>query len=296
MNKPIRNISHRARRVRTVDMLSAEEEHQLLCAWQERGDRRARNRLVAAFAPLAVSVAKRYRPRSGEADPDLVQQANIGLMKAADRFDREREIRFSTYAIWWVRSEVQAYVRANGSVVRRPNSVQSRRAAVQIAGLDAEMSAFPEKNRTDADAQLAAALGVDRRRAAALRAQVTGSDQSLNAPAQGEEGADRLALLVDPTSLEEPLALQKLETAGLRRILVDALAKLPDREREIIIATQVADPPATLKGIGAHYGISKERVRQLRERGFERLRAALRQQDLGLDSFLQKYDALCGHS
>lgn len=291
MNKPITTLSLGARRVRTIDMLSAEEERLLLRAWQERGDRRARNRLVSAFAPLAASAAKRFRPRSGEADPDLVQQASIGLMKAADRFDLERELRFSTYAIWWVRAEVQAYVRANSSVVRRPNSLQSRRAATRIAGLDAEMNASPEMNQADADARLAKALGVDTRRAAALRAQVTGSDQSLNAPALGEDGADRLALLVDPTSLEEPLALQNLETAGLRRVLVEALATLPDRERDIIIATQVTDPPATLKGLGMQYGISKERVRQLRERGFERLRAIMRQRDVGPNSFLRKNEA-----
>lgn len=285
MNKPVTNLIHGARRVRTSGMLSADQERKLVCAWQARGDRRARDRLINAFAPLAASVARRLKRGAGEVDPDLLQQANIGLMKAADRFDPERGFRFSTFAVWWVRAEVQDYARANTSIVRRPNSAQTRAATAQIAALDAEMAADPGMDRADADEKLADALGVGAQRAAALREQVTGSDSSLNALVRGEDGADRMALLVDPESLEEPVALQSLKIAGLRRVLVDVLNTLPDRERDIIFATQVTDPPATLEDLGTRYGISRERVRQLRERGFERLRAALRQRDLGLESF-----------
>lgn len=285
MNKPVTNLIHGARRVRTSGMLSADQERKLVCAWQARGDRRARDRLINAFAPLAASVARRLKRGAGEVDPDLLQQANIGLMKAADRFDPERGFRFSTFAVWWVRAEVQDYARANTSIVRRPNSAQTRAATAQIAALDAKMAADPGMDRADADEKLADALGVDAQRAAALREQVTGSDSSLNALVRGEDGADRMALLVDPESLEEPVALQSLKIAGLRRVLVDVLNTLPDRERDIIFATQVTDPPATLEDLGTRYGISRERVRQLRERGFERLRAALRQRDLGLESF-----------
>jgi RNA polymerase sigma-32 factor len=103
MNKPFTNRVHGARRIHTPDMLSAEVERDLVRAWQDHGDRRARDRLLRAFAPLAISAARRFNRGAREPDPDLVQQANIGLMKAADRFDPERDIRFSTYAVWWVR-------------------------------------------------------------------------------------------------------------------------------------------------------------------------------------------------
>lgn len=285
MNKPVTNLIQGARRVRTAGMLSAGEERALIDAWQAHGDRHARDRLIHAFAPLAGSIVKRFKRGGGEVDPDLLQQAQIGLMKAVDRFDPDRGFRFSTYAVWWVRAEVQDYLRANISVVRRPNSAQSRAAAVQIAALDAEMETNPDMNRADVDKRLADALGVDAHRAADLRDQVTGRDSSLNVPVRGEEGVDRLALLIDPSSLEESAALLSLKMAGLRRVLVDVLSTLPDRERDIVVATQVSDPPATLEGLGTRYGISKERVRQLRERGFQRLREALRQSDLGFDSF-----------
>lgn len=285
MNKPVTNLIQVARHVRTSQMLSADEERALICAWQQHGDRRARDRLINAFAPLAVSIAKRFKRGSRAADPDHVQQAQIGLMKATDRFDPERGIRFSTYAVWWVRAEVQKYARANTSVVRRPNSARTRAAARQIAALNAEMEAGADMDPADADKKLAAVLGVDLQKATDLRQQVTGSDSSLNAPVRDEDGADRMALLVDPKSLEESVALQSLKINGLRRALVDVLKTLSDRERDIVIATQVSDPPATLEELGTRHRISRERVRQLREKGLERLRAALRKRDLGLDSF-----------
>jgi len=169
--------------------------------------------------------------------------------------------------------------------VRRPNSARTRAAARQIAVLNAEIEAGADIDPADADKKLASALGVDLQTAADLRQQVNGSDSSLNVPVRDEDGADRMALLVDPKSLEEPVALQSLKIAGLRRILVDVLNALSDRERDIVIATQVSDPPATLEELGTRYGISRERVRQLREKGLERLRAALRKRDLGLESF-----------
>ncbi|MCR9140399.1 MAG: sigma-70 family RNA polymerase sigma factor [Alphaproteobacteria bacterium] len=253
--------------------------------WQQHGDQKARDRLINAFAPLAASIAKRFRRGSGKVDLDLMQQAQIGLIKATDRFDPERGIRFSTYAVWWVRAEVQEYARANASVVRRPNSARTRAAARQIAALNAELEAGADMDPAEADKKLAAALGVDLQKAADLRQQVTGSDSSLNAPVRNGDGADRMALLVDPKSLEEPIALQSLKIVGLRSALVDVLKTLSDRERDIVVATQVSDPPATLEELGTRYGISRERVRQVREKGLERLRVALRQRDLGLDSF-----------
>ncbi|MDR9482581.1 MAG: sigma-70 family RNA polymerase sigma factor [Salibaculum sp.] len=283
MNKPVTNIANGSHRVRTPGMLPHDREQALIRAWQARGDRAARDHLLAAFGPLAASIAKRYRRDTGEVDPDLLQQANIGLMKAADRFDTDRGLRFSTYAAWWVRDEVQNYARSNMSIVRRPNSHQTRAAVARLASLDAQTPADRGADSAEQDKQLAASLGVGEKRAAELRALVTGRDQSLNAPAQDEDGTERIALLVDPASLDAPLPLQRLETADLRAVLAETLATLPRREREIIVATQVSDPPATLEGLGDHYGVSKERVRQLRERAFARLREALADRGVGPD-------------
>ena len=286
MNKPMSNWGVRARRERSSDMLSAKDELRLLRAWQERGDSRARDHLIHAFGPMAAAMAKRYSPGGGEADPDLVQQATIGLMKAADRFNPDMGNRFATYAVWWVRAEIQDYKRNTLSVVRRPNSAQSRMAAVQIARLDTAMATDPDIDPIEAERRIAKAIGLGRDKLADLRAQITGTDFSLNVPATGNDGDERLALLVDPDSLEDTSHVHRLDVAVLRRALIEALSTLPVRERSIVIATQLNDPPATLESLGDHYGISKERVRQLRERGFERLRETMRENDLTPESFV----------
>jgi len=138
----------------------------------------------------------------------------------------------------------------------------------------------------EVDSHLAHALGVSKARVAILREQVSGRDFSLNVPAMGEDGEDRQALLVDPDSAEAPGRIERLDVGALRDGLASALSALPERERDIILATQLRDPPATLEGLGSRLGISKERVRQLRERGFERLRAALRENDLTPENIL----------
>lgn len=288
MNKPLRfrksNPHSQAPATRRQALLSAEEEIDLVLAWQKRQDFAARERLINAFAPMAAAMAKRFSPGDRKPDPDLVQQANIGLMKAADRFDPERGIRFSTYAVWWVRAEIQDFKLANLSVVRRPNSAEFRKAFFNLKRLDSAISS--DEPAAETDSAVAKALGVTEARLRDLRQQVTGSDSSLNVPVLGTEGEERMALLPDPASTDATDGLDGLDVGRLRGVLVKALRDLPDRERDIIVATQMSDPPATLEALGSKLGISKERVRQLRERGLERLREALNRHRLSLDCFV----------
>ena len=286
MNKPILNWARNGRCAKRVGMLSADDERRLLAAWQTHGDKVARDHLLEAFQPMAVAMAKRHSPHRAEPDRDLVQQASIGLMKAADRFDPENGARFSTYAAWWMRAEIQDFKQANLSVVRRPNSAQFRKALGNLSRLEEKFLRTPGCDRMEVDSHLAHALGVSKARVAILREQVSERAFSLNVPAMGEDGEDRQALLVDPDSAEAPGRIERLDVGALRDGLASALSALPERERDIILATQLRDPPATLEGLGSRLGISKERVRQLRERGFERLRAALRENDLTPENIL----------
>ena len=286
MNKPLPNRGTQPRRKRSLDMLSAADELHLVRAWQQRGDKRARDRLIEAFGPMAGAMAKRFSAGLQSAEPDLVQQANIGLMKAADRFDPDRGHRFSTYAVWWVRAEIQDYKLANMSIVRRPNSAAFRKAIGKLARLDEAMSCELGISRADADRRVATTLGVSVQRLNDLRQQVSGADVSLNVPAFGDDGEERMALLVDPASTQLLGTMHGLDIERLRDVLVAAIGALPDREREIIVATQIQDPPATLEGLGNRFGISNERVRQLRKRAFERLRTTMGQRDLALEYFV----------
>ncbi len=286
MNKPFRHWKSddpvRARH----RMLTAEDELALIRAWQERRDVEARNRLVAAFAPLAATVARRFSPGRSEPDPDLIQQANIGLMKAADRFDPERGMRFSTYAIWWVRAEIQDFRLANWSIVRRANSAQFRKVFFNLDRMEQALSQDEGDDAATRDARLATALGLSTERLSELRRQVSGADSSLNQKSHDDGGEDRIALLSDPQSEAEEGRIDALDADRLRAALVAALQSLPERERDIVFATQIAEPPATLEVLGEKFGISKERVRQLRERAFEKLRSNLRARDLSLESFV----------
>ncbi|MFO7757350.1 MAG: sigma-70 family RNA polymerase sigma factor [Roseovarius sp.] len=286
MNKPVMNWSAGSHRKRSSGMLSAEDEGDLLRAWQERGDRQARDEIIRAFAPLASASAARFSGTRGEVDPDLLQQANIGLMKAADRFEPERGNRFATYAVWWIRAEIQAYRRANMSVVRRPNSPQIRKVAAQLPRLDAEMSREDGSDRVEAERRIAEKLEITPQRLADLRAQLSVTDRSLNMRPSGPDGDESIALIPDPSSSDMSDRVHPLDVDVLRHVLVEALDALPDREREIVLATELSDPPATLAVLGARFGISRERVRQLRERGLERLRKALRDRALAPDCFM----------
>lgn len=286
MNKPLPNWGTQPRRKRSHAMLSADDELHLVRAWQQRGDRRARDRLIVAFGPMAAAMAKRFSAGLQSAEPDLVQQANIGLMKAANRFDPDRGYRFSTYAVWWVRAEIQDYKLATMSIVRRPNSAGFRKAIGKLARLDEAMSCDPGISRAEADMRVAATLGVSLQRLNDLRQQVSGADVSLNVAAFGDDGEERMTLLVDPASKQQMGTMHGIDIERLRDVLVEAIGALPDREREIIVATQVQDPPATLEGLGNRFGISKERVRQLRERGLKKLRTTMDQQELALEYFV----------
>jgi RNA polymerase sigma-32 factor len=286
MNKPISNWGTQPRRKRTANMLSAGDELHLLRAWQQRGDKRARDKVITAFSPMAGAMAKRALAGSKTAESDLMQQANIGLMKAADRFDLDRGYRFSTYAVWWVRAEIQDYKLANRSIVRRPNSADLRKSIANLSRLDETVSNNPTISRADADTCVARALGVSPLRLNDLREQVSGVDFSLNVPSVGDDGEDRMARLVDPVSMEDADTMNRHDIKTLRALFVEMIGALPDREREIIVATQLQDPPATLDRLGTHLGISGERVRQLRERGFERLRTTMGQRDLELEHFV----------
>lgn len=285
MNQTLSNWGTRSRKS-GHEMLTAEEELKLVKSWQTRGDQRARNRLISAFAPMAAATVKRYAPGRGLADPDLMQQANIGLMKAADRFDPERGFRFSTYAVWWVRAEIQGYKIANMSIVKRPNSADFRKVVFNLSRLETEVTAGQNISKQEANRRVAQALSISERRLNDLRNQMPTADSSLNIPAFGEEGEERMSLLPDPNSSDEGARTNPMDIEKLREVLLDALQNLPDRERAIVVATQLVEPPSTLEVLGNRYGISKERVRQLRERGFERLRDSLSRKDLTLDCFV----------
>jgi len=283
MNKPYipPAPSRQGRRPAPV-LLTETEERRLARAWRETGDVAARNRLVTAFTPLVMSMVQRFTRARPSDDPDMLQHAFLGLLRAADGYDPERGVRFSTYAAWWVRAELQDYRMANWSLVRRGRSAKARKAFFRLGPIEAALPPSPDETAEDRDLSIARRLGVAPEELDGMRRQFGGADASLNRQSGADEdGAQALDLLPDPDVDVEAEVAARHDLKVIRKALGRHLGRLPDRERAIVVANVMQDPPLTLQDLGDTYGISRERVRQLRERGLERLRASLGREEDG---------------
>lgn len=263
-------------------LLERDEEYDLARRWSEHGDQKALHSLIHSHMRLAISIAKRFR-NYGLPMSDLVQEGHIGLMEAAARFQTARDVRFSTYATWWIRASIQDYVLRNWSIVRGGTSsgqkalfFNLRRIRAKLDRANAGGEALP---REEIHRSIAQSLGVSPVEVARMDARLNVPDLSLNAPMSSteEDGAERLDQLVAPDPLPDEQASSHIDGERRRRWLEDALRALNEREIRIITARRLAEEGETLEVLGARLGISKERVRQIESRAIEKLRVALTQ-------------------
>jgi RNA polymerase sigma-32 factor len=256
-------------------MLEAGHERELAQRWREEGDEHALHELTTAYMRLVVAMASRFR-HYGLPLSDLVQEGNVGLMQAAMRFEPDREVRFSTYASWWIRSAMQDFVLRNWSIVRTgTTSAQKalffnlRRLRARIGDVgDAVMSA-------EATSKVAKALRVPERDVEAMAARLSAPDRSLNAPLTEEGDGEWQDLLADDGAGPEADAMVSHDSAARVELVQDAMRDLSDRERLIIRERKLEDDAVTLEALGERLGISKERVRQIEGNALEKLRRAL---------------------
>lgn len=265
-----------SRQAMRAELLDAETESQLARAWRDERDQAALNRLIHAYMRLAISMAAKFR-RYGTAMNDLIQTASLGLMKAADKFDPDRGVRFSTYAVWWVKAELQEHVMRDWSLVRTGSTSGQKTLFFNLARvrsrLDRELG---QPGPVALRAAVAAELGVSLGDVEMMEARLSGGDFSLNAVQAGEgEGREWVDLLEDdaPRPAETVEAAHDLEI--LRGWLSDALNGLSPRERLIVTERQLRAPGRTLESLGQELGLSKERVRQIEAAAHGKLRVAL---------------------
>jgi RNA polymerase sigma-32 factor len=256
--------------------LSREEEHDLAVRWKELGDQQALHQITTAHMRLVISMASKFR-YFGLSIGDLIQEGHVGLLEAAARFEPDREVRFSTYATWWIRASMQDYILRNWSIVRGGTSSAQKALFFNLRRLRARLAQSAEPLPDNAIyREISSALGVSEADVAMMDSRLSGPDTSLNTPIADDSGsADRMDFLISDDPLPDEIAEDVIDIERRSEWLYDALGVLNPRELRIIKERRLQDDGATLESLGEKLGISKERVRQIETRAMEKLKSAL---------------------
>ena len=257
-------------------MLEKSHELELARRWRDKGDEKALHELVRSYTRLVISAASRFR-HYGLPMGDLIQEGNIGLMQAANRFEPEREIRFSTYATWWIRSAMQDYILRNWSIVRTGTTAAQKSLFFNLRRLRAkiERTQGSEGLGPEGRAQIAKELNVNLKDVEDMEGRLSGGDNSLNATV-GEDGDEEWQnFLADDRPNPEDIVMGMRDAKTRSQWLENALGSLSDREQKIIRDRHLQYETVTLEDLGKDLGVSKERVRQLEARAMEKLKASM---------------------
>ncbi|WP_071673894.1 RNA polymerase factor sigma-32 [Nioella nitratireducens] len=269
-----------SRHARAAELLDAETERDLAIAWRDHRDEAALHRLITAYMRLAISIAWKFRGY-GASMNDLIQEAGLGLMKAADRFDPDRGVRFSTYAVWWVRAGMQDFVMRNWSMVRTGSTSSQKSLFFNMRRVRARIEAEAATDGIELDSHqvremIASEIGVALKDVEMMEGRLAGTDFSLNAvQGDGEDGREWIELLEDDSEQASEHFERARDTARLREWLGDAFDVLTERERRIVTARKLTTPARTLESLGEELNLSKERVRQIEAAALEKLRRQL---------------------
>jgi len=262
--------------IRRFEMLERDQEYALAKRWREHGDRNAANQLVTSHLRLAAKVATGYRGY-GLPISEIISEGNVGLMQALNRFDPERGFRFATYAIWWIRASIQDYVLRSWSLVKIGTTANQKKLFFKLRSAQRKISAFERGDlHPDQVSSIAKSLNVAEQDVVDMNRRLRG-DASLNAPIQDDGEADEWqSYLVDQSPSPEAIVADQDERDCQHKALAGAIDVLNDRERRIFEARHLADEPLTLEELALEFNVSRERIRQIDTRAFEKVRKATR--------------------
>ena len=262
--------------IRRFAMLERDHEYELAKRWRERGDRDAADQLVTSHLRLAAKIAMGYRGY-GLPVSEIISEANIGLMQALNRFEPEKGFRFATYAIWWIRASIQDYILRSWSLVKIGTTANQKKLFFKLRSAKSKIAAFESGDlHPDQVALIAKSLDVTDQDVVDMNRRL-GGDKSINAPLHGDgETGEWQDHLVDQSPSPEAIVVEQDDKEHQHNALIAAIDVLDDRERRIFEARHLVDEPLTLEDLAAKFRVSRERIRQIEARAFEKVRKATR--------------------
>jgi RNA polymerase sigma-32 factor len=262
--------------IRRFPMLEPQEEYMLAKRWREQGDREAAHRLVTSHLRLVAKIAMGYRGY-GLPISEVISEGNVGLMQAVKRFEPEKGFRLATYAMWWIKASIQEYILRSWSLVKMGTTANQKKLFFNLRKAKSKISALNEGDlRPDQVQIIAKRLGVTEQDVVDMNRRL-GGDASLNAPIRDDgESGEWQDWLADDSESQETVMAEHEELDNRRKALSQALGVLNDRERRIFEARRLADDPVTLEDLAAEFGVSRERVRQIEVRAFEKVQKAVK--------------------
>jgi RNA polymerase sigma-32 factor len=265
------NLSRYLQEIRKFPMLEPQQEFMLAKSWREHGDTEAAHKLVTSHLRLVAKIAMGYRGY-GLPLSELISEGNVGMMQAVKRFDPDRGFRLATYAMWWIRAAIQEYILHSWSLVKMGTTAAQKKLFFNLRKLKGQMQAIDEGDLSPEHVtQIATKLDVPEQDVVNMNRRLASPDHSLNAPLRADSEGEWQDWLVDEQETQE-ISLAEREELGKRRALLkSAMTNLNERERHILTERRLKDEPTTLEDLSQHYGISRERVRQIEVRAFEKL-------------------------
>jgi len=262
--------------IRRFPMLEPQEEYMLAKRWREHGDRDAAHKLVTSHLRLVAKIAMGYRGY-GLPISEVISEGNVGLMQAVKRFEPEKGFRLATYAMWWIKASIQEYILRSWSLVKMGTTANQKKLFFNLRKAKSKISALEEGDlRPDQVKLIAKRLGVPEQDVIDMNRRL-GGDVSLNAPIREEgDSGEWQDWLVDDSASQESRLVESEEADNRRKALTEALSVLNERERRIFEARRLADDPVTLEDLAAEFGVSRERVRQIEVRAFEKVQKAVK--------------------
>ncbi|MBS0959901.1 RNA polymerase sigma factor RpoH [Acetobacter thailandicus] len=275
---PENNLSRYFQEIRKYPLLSPEEELRLSYLWKDKGDVKAAHKLVTSHLRLVAKIAMGYRGY-GLPMNELISEGNVGMMQAVKRFDPDKGFRLATYAMWWIRAAIQEYILHSWSLVKMGTTAAQKKLFFNLRRLKGQMQAIEDGDlQPEQVDKIAATLGVSEQDVVSMNRRMSAPDHSLNAPMRADEAGEWQDRLVDEQHNQEEVYAENEELSGRKALLATALATLNERERHIFSERRLKDEPTTLENLALEYSISRERVRQIEVRAFEKVQLAMKKE------------------